>query len=186
VTSNVFGPLWDRLFNWLTPETQNAQKFDVALGYQGGRINIKLNDYSAEFGKGLSVLNLSATGPNNIRYETALTEQVPGEFSGSIDAPLPGTYYLTMRAPGGSKSATLPPLAYTVSPAVLAELPRPEANYGLLERLASATGGRLNPSVSETGLSRPTLERRESLSSFLIIAAMVVLIGEALVRRLTA
>jgi Mg-chelatase subunit ChlD len=186
VTSNVFGPLWDRLFNWLTPETQNAQKFDVALGYQGGRINIRLNDYSSEFGKGLSVLNLSATGPNNIRYETALTEQVPGEFSGSIDAPVPGTYYLTMRAPGGSKSATLPPLAYTVSPAVLAELPRPEANYGLLERLASATGGRLNPSVSETGLSRPTLERRESLSSFLIIAAMVVLIGEALVRRLTA
>jgi Ca-activated chloride channel homolog len=186
VTSNVFGPLWDRLFNWLTPETQNAQKFDVALGYQGGRINIKLNDYSSEFGKGLSVLNLSATGPNNIRYETALTEQVPGEFSGSIDAPVPGTYYLTMRAPGGTKSATLPPLAYTVSPAVLAELPRPEANYGLLERLASATGGRLNPSVSETGLSRPTLERRESLSSFLIIAAMVVLIGEALVRRLTA
>jgi Ca-activated chloride channel homolog len=186
VTSNVFGPLWDRLFNWLTPETQNAQKFDVALGYQGGRINIKLNDYSSEFGKGLSVLNLSATGPNNIRYETALTEQVPGEFSGSIDAPVPGTYYLTMRAPGGSKSATLPPLAYTVSPAVLAELPRPEANYGLLERLASATGGRLNPSASETGLSRPTLERRESLSSFLIIAAMIVLIGEALVRRLTA
>ena len=91
-----------------------------------------------------------------------------------------------MHAPDGSKSATLPPLAYTVSPAVLAELPRPEANYGLLERLASATGGRLNPTATETGLSRPTLERRESLSSFLIIAAMIVLIGEALVRRLTA
>jgi hypothetical protein len=44
----------------------------------------------------------------------------------------------------------------------------------------------LNPSATETGLSRPTLERRESLSSFLIIAAMIVLIGEALIRRLTA
>jgi hypothetical protein len=186
ISSNVFGPLWDRLFNWLTPETQNPQKFDVELGYQGGRINIKLNDYSSEFGKDLSVLNLSATGPHNSRYETALAEQVPGEFSGSIEAPVPGTYYLTMRAPRGSKSATFPPLAYTVSPAVLAELPRPEANYGLLEKLASATGGRLNPSATETGLSRPTLERRESLSSFLIIAAMIVLIGEALVRRLTA
>jgi Mg-chelatase subunit ChlD len=186
VKSNVFGPVWDRLFNWLTPETQNAQKFDVELGYQGGRINIRLNDYSAEFGKGLSILNVTAAGPHDLHYETALTQQVPGEYSGSIDAPTPGTYYITMKAPAGSKATTFPPLAYTVSPAVMAELPRPAPNYGLLERLASATGGRLNPSATEIGLSRPTLERRESLNSFLIVAAMIVLIGEALVRRLTA
>ena len=186
VRSNVFGPVWDRLFNWLTPETQNAEKFDVELGYQGGRINIKLNDYSSEFGSGMNVLNVSATGPHDLRYETALSQQVPGEYSGSIDAPTPGTYYIGIRAPGGAKGATFPPLAYTVSPAVLAELPRPAPNYGLLERLASATGGRLNPGTAETGLSRPTLERRESLNSFLIIAAMIILIGEALVRRLTA
>ena len=186
VKSNVFGPVWDRLFNWLTPETQNAEKFDVELGYLGGRINIKLNDYSSEFGRGMNVLNVSATGPHDLRYETALSQQVPGEYSGSIDAPTPGTYYIAIRAPGGAKAATFPPLAYTVSPAVLAELPRPAPNYGLLERLASATGGRLNPGAAETGLSRPTLERRESINSFLIIAAMIVLIGEALVRRLTA
>jgi hypothetical protein len=186
VKSNVFGPLWDRLFNWLTPETQTAEKFDVELGYLGGRINIKLNDYSAEFGHSMNVLNVSATGPHDQRYETALSQLVPGEYSGSIDAPTPGTYYIGIRAPGGSKTATFPPLAYTVSPAVLAELPRPAPNYGLLERLASATGGRLNPGTAETGLSRPTLERRESLNSFLIIAAMIILIGEALVRRLTA
>jgi Ca-activated chloride channel family protein len=186
VKSNVFGPLWDRLFNWLTPETQAEQKFDVELGYQGGRIRIKLNDYSAAFGKGIAVLSVTATGPHDTRYDTTLSQQVPGEFSGSIDAPAPGTYYIALRAPGGGKAATFPPLAYTVSPAVLAELPRPEPNYGLLERLASATGGRLNPSVAETKLSRPTLERRESFNSFLIIAAMIILIGEALVRRLTA
>ncbi len=186
VKSNVFGPVWDRLFNWLTPETQAEQKFDVELGYQGGRINIKLNDYSAEFGKGISVLNVTVTGPHETRYETTMSQQVPGEFAGSIEAPAPGTYYIALRGPGGGRSATFPPLAYTVSPAVLAELPRPAPNYGLLERLASATGGRLNPSAAETGLSRPTLERRESLGTFLIVAAMIILIGEALVRRLTA
>ena len=186
VKSNVFGPLWDRLFNWLTPETQNAQKFDVELGYQGGRINIELNDYSSEFGKGIAVLAVTATGPHDAHYETTLSQQVPGEFSGSIDAPVPGTYYINMRGPGGAKSPTFPPLAYTVSPAVLAELPRPTPNYGLLERLASATGGRLNPSTADVGFRRPMLERRESFSSILIIAAMLMMIAEALVRRLTA
>ena len=90
-----------------------------------------------------------------------------------------------MRAPGDT-TQTFPPLAYTVSPAVLAEVPRPAPNYGLLERLASATGGRLNPDVYAVGLGRPNLERRKSLSPFIIIAAMIILIGEALVRRLTA
>jgi len=183
VKSNVFGPLWDRLFNWLTPETVTAQKFDVELGYQGGRIRIKLNDYSADFAKG--VLGVSASGPHDTHYETTLSQLVPGEFSGSIDAPTPGTYYITLRGPSGGRTPTFPPLAYTVSPAVLAELPRPEPNYGLLERLASATGGRLNPATSEIGLSRPVLERRESFDRYLIIAAMILLIGEAAVRRLT-
>ena len=53
-----------------------------------------------------------------------------------------------------------------MSPAVNAELPRTEPNYGLLEHLASATGGRLNPSPEEVALVRPTLERRESLNPF--------------------
>jgi hypothetical protein len=65
-------------------------------------------------------------------------------------------------------------------------LPRPEPNYGLLEHLASATGGRLNPTPKEVTSGRPMLERRVSMNSYLLIAAMIILIGEALVRRLTA
>ncbi|MGH7780107.1 MAG: VWA domain-containing protein [Candidatus Binataceae bacterium] len=186
ITSNVFSPVWDRLLGWMTPEsTAGAQKFDVELGYQGGRINIRLNDYSDETGKGPSLLTTIVTQPDGRRVETALSEQVPGEFSGSIDAPAPGTYNISMRAPGDN-TQSFPPLAYTVSPAVLAEVPRPAPNYGLLERLASATGGRLNPDVDEVGIGRPSLERRQSLNPFIIIAAMIILIGEALVRRLTA
>ena len=186
ITANVFSPVWDRLLGWMTPErTAGEQKFDVELGYLGGRINIRLNDYSDVTGKGPSLLTTIVTRPDGTRIETALSEQVPGEFSGSIDAPAPGTYNISVRAPG-DKTQTFPPLAYTVSPAVLAEVPRPAPNYGLLERLASATGGRLNPEVSEVGLGRPNLERRRSLNPFIIIAAMFLLIGEALVRRLTA
>src|SRR5712692_3387377 len=90
------------------------------------------------------------------------------------------------RRPAVSMPRTFPPLAYTVCPAAFAELPRPEPNYSLLERLASATGGRLNPAPGEISIARPALERRESLSSWFLLAAMLLLIGEALVRRLTA
>jgi hypothetical protein len=125
------------------------------------------------------------TRPDGSKVETALTELVAGELSGSINAPAPGNYYFEVRSPAG-KDKKFPPLGYTVSPSVNAELPRPEPNYGLLEHLASATAGRLNPSPEEVATGRATLERRVSMSPDLLVAAMILLIFEALVRRLTA
>jgi Ca-activated chloride channel family protein len=185
VTDNVFAPLWDRLLAWMTPELAAEPKIDVALGYNAGRINIKLTDYSAEPGNAARLVTVAVTRPDGTRSETALTEEVAGELSGSIDASAPGNYYFEVRSPAG-KDKKFPPLAFTLSPAVNAELPRPEPNYGLLERLASATGGRLNPSPAEISTERATLERRVSLNPYLLVAAMILLIGEALVRRLTA
>ncbi len=185
VSANVFQPLWDRMLAWMTPEMPAEPKIDVALGYNAGRINIKLTDYSAEPGNAARLVTVLVTRPDGTRTETALTEEVVGELSGSIDAPAPGNYYFEVRSPAG-KDKKFPPLAFTVSPAVNAELPRPEPNYGLLEQLASATGGRLNPSPAEVSTERATLERRVSMNPYLLVAAMIMLIGEALVRRLTA
>jgi Ca-activated chloride channel family protein len=185
VLANVFQPLWDRMLAWMTPEMPAEPKIDVALGYNAGRINIKLTDYSAEPGNTARLVTVLVTRPDGTRTETALTEEVVGELSGSIDAPAPGNYYFEVRSPAG-KDKKFPPLAFTVSPSVNAELPRPEPNYGLLEQLASATGGRLNPSPAEVSTERATLERRVSMNPYLLVAAMIMLIGEALVRRLTA
>ena len=185
VTGNVFQPVWDRLLAWMTPESPAEPKIDVALGYNAGRINIKLTDYSAEPANTTHLVTVMVTRPDGSKAETALTEEVAGELAGSIEAPSPGNYYFEVRSPAG-KDKKFPPLAYTVSPSVTAELPRPEPNYGLLEHLASATGGRLNPTPEEVVTSRATLERRVSIDPYLIVAAMIILIGEALVRRLTA
>jgi hypothetical protein len=185
VAGNTFQPLWNRLLTWMTPEAPAEPKIDVALGYAAGRINIKLTDYSVEAANTTHLVTVLVTRPDGSRAETALTEEVAGELAGSIEAPAPGNYYFEVRSPAG-KDKKFPPLAYTVSPSVSAELPRPEPNYGLLEHLASATGGRLNPTPKEVASGRPMLERRVSMNSYLLIAAMIILIGEALVRRLTA
>jgi Ca-activated chloride channel homolog len=186
VRSNVFQPVWDRLLTWMTPETTTSEpKIDVALGYNAGRINMKLTDYGVEGAGAVHLVNAIVTRPDGSKVETTLSEDVPGELSGSIEAVQPGNYYFEVHAPFG-KDQKFPPLAYTLSAAVNAEVPRPEPNFGLLERLASATGGRLNPAASEIATTRPIVERRESLNLYLILAAMILLIAEALVRRLTA
>ncbi len=185
IRENVFGQVWDRLLGWLSPEVPNTPKVDVALGYRDGRLRLRLTDYD-ETARAARMVNATVTRPDGSSAELVLSEETAGEMTASFDAPRPGVYYIHLKSsPGGKSAATFPPLAYTVSPAATAELPRQDPNYDLLEHLASATGGRLNPAPGEIALARPTLEQRASLGSYLLVAAMILLIGEALVRRLT-
>ena len=185
VESGVFGPIWDKLIAWMTPETGTAAgKFDVALGYRAGRIEIKLIDYSDDLRSPGRAIDAVVRMPDGSRADAMLAQNAPGELSGSLEAATPGNYYIELKPPPGSDQ-TFPPLAYTVSPAIDAESPRPAPNYGLLEHLASATGGRLNPSPEELALSRPQFEHTASFTPWLVVTAMILLIGEALIRRLT-
>jgi len=184
IENGVFGPLWDKLVAWMTPQTMTAQKFDVALGYRAGRIEIRLTDYSDNLRTSGRPLDAVVRMPNGSRSEAILSQDTPGELSGSLEAAKPGNYYIQIKPPSGSDE-TFPPLAYTVSPAIDAEAPRPAPNYGLLEQLASATGGSLNPSPDELATSRPHFEHTASFSPWLIVTAMILLIAEALIRRLT-
>jgi hypothetical protein len=185
IRNGFFAPLWDKLLAWMAPPVKAAeQQFAAEFGYDNGRINVRLIDYNEGPGhRTPDLLTAVVTGPDGIHMQTMLTETMPGELSGSIDAPKPGTYNITLKSPG--TRAQFIPLAYTVSPAVLAEVPRPAPNYGLLETLAAATGGHLNPPVSDIAMTRPTYEHRVSLSAGFLLAAMILLICEAIVRRLT-
>ncbi|MGH7812710.1 MAG: VWA domain-containing protein [Candidatus Binataceae bacterium] len=185
VRGGVFQPLWDRILAWLTPQTAAAPEIAAAMGYARGRIEIELTDYSAAAAEPAHPATVIVTRPDGTKSETILTEAAPGELSGSVEAPTPGDYFFEVRSASGPERK-FPPLAYTVSPAADAELPRPEPNYELLRELAAATGGQLNPPPDEAALAHPLIERRTPLAPYLILAAMLLLIGEALVRRLTA
>jgi Ca-activated chloride channel family protein len=184
VQDGVFEPLWNRLLGWLAPHNAVAQNFGVALGYRSGSIRVNLTDYSSNAAISNAPVNAMVTAPDGAKYSIALSREAPGELSGNIDAPRTGTYNIELKSPH-APDQHFPPLAYTVSPAVYTEVPRPAPNYALLENLAAATGGKLNPASSELTLSRPKFEQTTSLSPWLMLCGMVLVIAEALVRRLT-
>ncbi len=186
VRDGSFLPIWDKVLAWMTPPSAPAaQNFSVAIGYRTNRITLNLTNYSEGAASSSIPLNAIVTTPDGTRFETSLVPQALGEFSGSFAASQPGVYRIELKATHGSSSLSFPPLAYTVAPAITAEVPRPAPNYGLLEHLAATTGGRLNPAVSELSMSRPFSEQTRSLNPWLILMAMILLIAEALVRRLT-
>jgi len=168
----------------LAPHNTVPQNFGVALGYRSGRIQVNLIDYSPNSAISNAPINAMVTAPNGAKYSFALSREAPGELSGSIEAPRAGTYNIELTSPHVADRG-FPPLAYTVSPAVYAEVPRPAPNYALLENLAAATGGKLNPTSGQLSLSRPKFEQTTSLSPWLMLCGMILVIAEVLVRRLT-
>ncbi len=184
VEQGVFGPVWDKIVAWMTPQTATTQKYDVALGYRAGRIEIKLTDYSDRALAWSRPIDAVVRMPDGSKAGAILSQDAPGELSGSIEAAKPGNYHIELKPPPGSNQS-FPPLAYSVSPSIGAESPRPAPNYGLLEHLASATGGRLNPAPNELAMSRPQFEHTASFAPWLVVTAMILLIAEALIRRLT-
>ncbi|MBV8360586.1 MAG: VWA domain-containing protein, partial [Deltaproteobacteria bacterium] len=184
VQDGVFEPMWNRLLGWLAPHNAVPQNFGVALGYRSGRIQINLTDYSPNSAISNAPVNAMVTAPDGAKYSIVLSREAPGELSGIIAASRAGTYNIELTSPHVA-DRSFPPLAYTVSPAVYAEVPRPAPNYVLLENLAAATGGKLNPPLDQFSMSRPKFEQTTSLSPWLMLCAMVLVIAEALVRRLT-
>ena len=184
VEDGLFEPLWNRLLGWLAPHTMLPQNFGIALGYRAGRIQLILTDYSPDLSISDAPVKASVTAPDGAKSTIALSREAPGELSGTIAAARAGTYNIELSSPRSAEHS-FPPLAYTVSPTVNAEVPRPLPNYGLLESLAAATGGRLNPSSNQLSLSRPKFERTTSLIPWLMLSGMLLAIGEVLVRRLT-
>jgi hypothetical protein len=187
VRANVFSTLWDRMLEWMTPPVTapNVPKFDVAMGYREGRVELKLTDYDADAAQTLALVSARVARPDGTHEELVLSQSAPGEVTGGFAAPMAGTYYIELRSGQAGRERTFPPLAYTVSPAAFAELPRQRPNYDLLEHLAAATGGRLNPPPGELVMARPHFRHTATFAPQLLLAAMLLLIAEAIIRRIT-
>ncbi len=186
IRDNIFSTLWDRILEWMTPPAANVPRFDVAMGYREGRVQFKLTDYDADTRQSPGMIGARVLRPDGAREDLVLSQSAPGELAGSFAAPAPGTYYIELRSGQTGRERPFPPLAYSVSPAAFAELPRRRPNYDLLERLSAATGGRLNPPPAQAVSARPQFKHSVGYVQPLLAAAMLLLIAEAVVRRLTA
>lgn len=101
---------------------------------------------------------------------------------GSYQARLPGATAGTYRALVSLGDQKLPEVAWTLSGELFGEQQHRAPNVSLLERIASATGGKLNPSAEELKpLMTEVLDKRD-LTHYFLIASLALLFFEVLVR----
>jgi uncharacterized membrane protein len=173
-----FSKFWAQTVRWLLPEVKRKETpFSVELGHNEVGLSIDVFSHgNSEEGRSAFV---KLSGPNGISASFPLERLAPGHYQGVYATTVAGDYRAEVTLPSGEK---LGPLGYTVPPRRMAEVPQPQPNLPLLETLARATGGSINPDV--TALVQPTgPPEQQSLLPYLIPLAMALYFLELLVRR---
>lgn len=176
-----FSQFWSQTLQWCLPERKQEQTkthFAATLGHSEAGLMVDLFSYGdSEEGRAASA---RVQGPDGTSAALSLQRLAPGHYQGIYRTTKAGDYRVEVTPPAGER---LGPFGYTLPPPQIAEVPQPQPNLRLLEALARATGGALNPDVSS--LVQPVAPPEQNpLLPYLIPLAMALYFFELLVRRL--
>ncbi len=187
VSWDGFAKFWEQAVRWTladgnqSPEktaNQTQPHFSVELGHTDDGLAIDVFSYGPNE-EGRSAF-ARVSGPDDADASLALQRLAPGHYQGVHRTTKVGDYRIEVTLPTGEN---LGPLGYTLPPQHAAEVPQPQPNTPLLEALAAATGGTINPDVASLVLPVASPEQH-SLLPYLIPLAMAVYFLELLMRRM--
>jgi uncharacterized membrane protein len=180
-----------QLARWIErPSDSNVLHPRIDTDAGSARITVDAYDSLGAFVNGLDISGILIR-PSGARMELSVPQTGPGLYQAGFPADEVGDYTLTLSAAAGA--TTLAPLTIGTSIAYSEEYRMLGVNTALLDRLASATGGRVVASVDdEPGLA--ALLRREPGSSgaasdagkYFLLASLLLFLLDIAVRRLAA
>ena len=181
-----YSQFWNQTVRWsFTQNEQNgphASPFSVEVGHTETGLLVEVFFYGPkESDQPGATLTATLTAPGGLTTRLLFERLAPGHYQGKHDTRLPGDYTLDVVLPGGER---LGPFGYTLPRLRPREAPQPRPNLRLLETLAGATGGVLNPELAT--LSPPLgPAAQQPLWPYLIPLAMTLYLMELVIRRLT-
>jgi Ca-activated chloride channel homolog len=172
---------WGRIFEWLKPEREALPAHEARINRSGDQIVVDFYLYVAEFDG--DSFRYTYTGPDGAKGADTLKRVAPGHYRGSLPLARAGNYRIDVKEDRRGRTVSYPPLGYTQPEDLRDEVPARDFNLALLERIARATGGTVDPTNEPVTYdeAHPTTK---PLHPYLIFAAAVLFIGEIFARRL--
>jgi Ca-activated chloride channel homolog len=171
------GRFWTELIDSLRNkdgETENI-KYDLKYYYQKGKLFLDLTVFSDKAAVGVGgVLVMPGGIRRNIEFETLTL----GHYRAQIDSPLAGRYEFN----GQVGSKPLLPVAFNLSGELFGEKKGKGYDMKMLKKLASVTGGKINPSVEDLQKQSYVSIERKKIAHYFLIVALVFLVFEILWR----
>jgi uncharacterized membrane protein len=139
---------WDKVLSWLRPndEHDSIPLHEARVGLSANRPFLDLfvyDDISAD-----SQFRFSVNGKES-KTEGVLQKIAAGHYQVALPLTAPGDYRVELTEERRGRRVAYPSIGYTLPYDLNSELPRPDFNLPLLNALAQASGGEVNPKSIE-------------------------------------
>lgn len=171
---------WAKIFDWLLPLKETLPPHEVRINSEQERPIMDFYLYKDE--NAGSVFRYSYSGKNS-KGEGSLRKLAPGHYQAELPFSTPGDYRVTLTEERRGGRISYPPLGYTVAFDPRTEMPHEEFNVALLERLARASGGEINPSGDQSVRTDETFRSVRSLRPEFVSLALILFFLEIFFRR---
>jgi hypothetical protein len=178
---------WERVLGWLRPadERDPIPIHEARVGLSANKPFLDLFIYEDTGGvDGQFRFSVFPVNEKGSKTEGTLQKLAPGHYQVPLPLTAPGDYRVELTEERRGRRVTYPPIGYSLPYDLNSELPRPDFNLSLLNALAQASGGEINPKSlgalekqDFTNISRP-------LRQVLIICAAVLFLFEIVARKL--
>lgn len=179
-----FVPYWSDVLEWIrSGATKNAQDidFDVRYTVAQGELSLELLLYDQKLRREPAApIVAKLLEPGGEQSSPVFSMVAPGRFEASSTSPRPGDYTLQMKYGG----LDLPPVGITLHDDSFGEQAGNGIAYPTLEQIAQRSGGAMNPAPNSLSFSSQKTVTKQELQGWLIAAAFILVILEALLREL--
>lgn len=172
---------WNSVFNWLRPIKENVlPPHEIRINVAEDRPVLDFYLYAQESADGAFRYSYSGKGQ---RGEGALRKLASGHYQAVLPFAAPGDYRIELTEDRREQKRAYPPLGYTLAFNPRAEIPRGYVNLRLLEKLAGASGGEINPDKQVAATKENVSRTVRPLRSPIILSIAILFILEFFMRR---
>lgn len=171
---------WDTVLSWLRPPKESLPPHEARVDLVGKAAILDLYLYEEPNGSSQFRYSVSGQGKPGDGF---LKKLAPGHYQTALPISVPGDYRIELTEERGGRRFSYPPIGYTLPYNPNSEIPRPEFNVRLLEQLARATGGQINPQSAEALRSAEVIRNFSPQRPILVMLVAALFLLEVIARR---
>jgi Ca-activated chloride channel homolog len=174
---------WDKVLTWLHPseERNSVPVHEARVGLSANRPFLDLFVYE-DTGPD-SQFRFAVNGKEG-KVEGLLQKLAAGHYQIALPLTAPGDYRIHVTEERRGRRVAYPPIGYTLPYDLDTEIPRADFNLPLLNRLAQASGGEINPKLTESLIKHEITNTYQPLRQLLMIWAVALFLMEIVARKL--
>jgi uncharacterized protein YegL len=175
---------WDKVLSWLRPseERDPIPVHEARVGLSGNRLFLDLFVYEDVAPD--SQFRFSTISGKKIKLEGSLPKLAPGHYQAVLPLSAAADYRIELTEERRGRSIAYPSIGYSLPYDLSSEFPRPDYNLALLNTLAEATGGEINPGLLGPVGNQSVTNSYQTLRQPLIIWAAALFLLEIALRKL--